>query len=76
MYRRMAFLLALSLLTLPGTAQWVLTRSKNLKTGVTMTTYQVGSEEKPFAYLVFAVTGKQVECSVDAAYGSYVKISV
>jgi len=64
--------LALSMLAMPGTAEWILTRSKDLETGVTMTTYQVASEEKPFAYLVIR-TGQQVECFVNGKYGSTVK---
>jgi hypothetical protein len=71
----MALSLVLSMLALPGMAQqwWILTRSKDLKTGVTMNTNQVGSEEKHFVYLVFAVTGKQLDCFVDGAHGSSVK---
>jgi hypothetical protein len=73
MKRITLLLLSLSMIAMPGMAQWILTRSKDLKTGVTMTTYQVGSEEKPFAYLVLAVTGKQLNCFVDGAHGSSVK---
>jgi hypothetical protein len=73
MKRIILLLFALSMIATPGMAQWILTRSRDLKTGVTMTTYQVGSEEKPFAYLVFAVTGEQLDCFVDGAYGSTVK---
>ena len=65
-------LVALSMLAIPGMAEWILTRSTDPEIGVTMTTYQVGSEEKPFAYFVLRIIGKQLACFIDAGYGSTV----
>jgi hypothetical protein len=73
MKRWILVLVALSMLAMPGMAQWILTRSTDPETEVTMTTYQVGSEERPFAYLVLRVIGKLLECFVDVGYGSRVR---